>query len=131
MKTTNYSTMASLELPIDIIWEGNLMPLSPSQLSTASAEEVLIFENSFANGKKKLFLKQTHAQNRIRENDKTVLIIVFCFSFFEDIVDEIGLLKTDQDNFNFKMEDETFIQLLELQNEVMDDDSMSDFSDGE
>lgn len=44
--------MDSLELPYDLIWEGKPEPMSPSQLSlSASAEEILFFDNDFANGK--------------------------------------------------------------------------------
>lgn len=42
--------MDTLELPCDLVWEDNQTPLSPTQFSNASAEEILIFEDSFANG---------------------------------------------------------------------------------
>lgn len=43
--------MESLELPRDIIWDGDHSPtLSPSHFIDASAE-ILIFEDSFATGK--------------------------------------------------------------------------------
>lgn len=43
--------MDSLELPFDLIWEGKPEPLSPSQFALANAEDVLIFDNDFDNGK--------------------------------------------------------------------------------
>lgn len=45
--------METLELPQDIIWDGGQSPmaLSPDHFSDASAEQILIFEDSFATGK--------------------------------------------------------------------------------
>lgn len=44
--------MESLELPQDIIWDGEPTPtLSPTHFSDASSEQILIFEDSFATGK--------------------------------------------------------------------------------
>lgn len=44
--------MESLELPQDIIWDGEQTPtLSPTHFSDASSEQILIFEDSFATGK--------------------------------------------------------------------------------
>lgn len=39
--------MDSLELPIDLIWEGKIEPLSPNQLTLVNAEDIMIFENDF------------------------------------------------------------------------------------
>lgn len=46
--------MEILELPQDIIWDGDQSPmtLSPDHFSDASAEQILIFEDSFVTGKK-------------------------------------------------------------------------------
>lgn len=46
--------MEILELPQDILWDGDQSPmtLSPDHYSDASAEQILIFEDSFATGKK-------------------------------------------------------------------------------
>lgn len=47
--------MENLELPQDIIWDGGQSPtLSPAYYSNASVDEILIFEDSFANGKQSL-----------------------------------------------------------------------------
>lgn len=44
--------MEFLELPQDILWDGDQSPtLSPEYLSNASPEQILIFEDSFAPGK--------------------------------------------------------------------------------
>lgn len=39
--------MDSLELPIDLIWEGKIEPLSPNQLALVNSEDIMIFENDF------------------------------------------------------------------------------------
>lgn len=52
--------MDSLELPFDLIWEGKPEPLSPSQFALANAEDVLIFDNDFDNGK--YCLSVSHSQ---------------------------------------------------------------------
>lgn len=43
--------MDSLELPIDLIWEGKIEPLSPNQLALVNSEDIMIFENDFTTGK--------------------------------------------------------------------------------
>lgn len=40
--------MDSLELPIDLIWEGKIEPLSPNQLALVNSEDIMIFENDFS-----------------------------------------------------------------------------------
>jgi len=40
--------MDSLELPIDLIWEGKIEPLSPNQLALVNAEDIMIFDNDFS-----------------------------------------------------------------------------------
>lgn len=40
--------MDSLELPIDLIWEGKVEPLSPNQLAIVNSEDIMIFENDFS-----------------------------------------------------------------------------------
>lgn len=42
--------MDALELPFDLIWEGKPEPLSPADLALANAEDVLLFDQDFANG---------------------------------------------------------------------------------
>lgn len=39
--------MDSLELPIDLIWEGKIEPLSPNQLALVNSEDIMIFDNDF------------------------------------------------------------------------------------
>lgn len=49
---TTTTTMESLQLPKDILWDGDQSPsLSPAQFSNASEEEILIFDDSSATGK--------------------------------------------------------------------------------
>lgn len=43
--------MDLLELPVDLIWEGKIEPLSPNQLALVNTEELMIFENDFSAGK--------------------------------------------------------------------------------
>lgn len=40
--------MDSLELPIDLIWEGKIEPLSPNQLALVNSEDIMIFENDLS-----------------------------------------------------------------------------------
>jgi len=40
--------MDSLELPIDLIWEGKIEPLSPNQLALVNPEDIMIFDNDFS-----------------------------------------------------------------------------------
>lgn len=40
--------MDTLELPIDLIWEGKIEPLSPNQLALVNSEDIMIFENDFS-----------------------------------------------------------------------------------
>jgi len=40
--------MDSLELPIDLIWEGKIEPLSPNQLVLVNPEDIMIFDNDFS-----------------------------------------------------------------------------------
>jgi len=40
--------MDSLELPIDLIWEGKVEPLSPNQLAYVNPEDIMIFGNDFS-----------------------------------------------------------------------------------
>jgi len=40
--------MDTLELPIDLIWEGKIEPLSPNQLALVNPEDIMIFENDFS-----------------------------------------------------------------------------------
>lgn len=42
--------MDSLELPIDLIWEGKIEPLSPNQLALVNSEDIMIFDNDFPAG---------------------------------------------------------------------------------
>lgn len=41
--------MESLHLPIDMLWEGKMEPLSPSQVTSTSFED-FAFEDDFAEG---------------------------------------------------------------------------------
>lgn len=41
------TAMDTLELPIDLIWEGKIEPLSPNQLALVNPEDIMIFENDF------------------------------------------------------------------------------------
>lgn len=52
--------MDSLELPFDLIWEGKPEPLSPSQLALANNEDVLIFDNDFADRKSFNYINKLH-----------------------------------------------------------------------
>lgn len=54
--------MDSLELPIDLIWEGKIEPLSPNQLALVNSEDIMIFENDFTAGKTS-WLKFTEIYN--------------------------------------------------------------------
>jgi len=40
--------MDTLELPIDLIWEGKIEPLSPNQLALVNPEDIMIFDNDFS-----------------------------------------------------------------------------------
>lgn len=40
--------MNSLELPVDLIWEGKIEPVSPNQLGLFNPEDIMIFDNDFS-----------------------------------------------------------------------------------
>lgn len=74
-------TMESLELPQDIIWDGDHTPtLSPTHFSDASVEQILIFEDCFATGMKKIIYSRYICMAIVTqiaiENDSMINVLI-------------------------------------------------------
>lgn len=64
--------MDLLELPIDLIWEGKIEPLSPNQLAFVNSEDIMIFDNDFSTD----FIIQNHS-DIIFEGEKSAEELLF------------------------------------------------------
>lgn len=121
--------MESLELPQDILWDGDQSPtLSPAHLSNASGEEILIFEDSFAIGKNTCYFYQKAILFRIYAQNKECNV---CFSFpLTELIPNDDLIKPNQ---NIEFCPEEFEQLLDIQQDLLNNmaDEAQDQSNGE
>lgn len=108
--------MEFLELPQDIIWDGNQSPmLSPTHLSNASTEQVLIFEDNFANGKQFSFSATFQCKWLRKHGDKFWLN----FQILELIPNDDDLMKPNQEmEIVFSPDDFDFEQFLEVQQQL-------------
>lgn len=74
--------MDSLELPIDLIWEGKIEPLSPNQLALVNTEDIMIFDNDLCSD---FFLNLNHS-NIIFDGKKSPE--EFIFELQQDIIEQ-------------------------------------------
>lgn len=101
--------MESLELPQDILWDGDQSPtLSPAHLSDANGEQILIFEDCFATGKP-LFLT-------VDDREKNEIVI--CNFYLTELLpnDDDDFIKPNQ---NIQFSPEEFEQLLDIQQDLL------------
>lgn len=105
--------MEVLELPQDIIWDGKQTPmLSPTHFSSASPEEILIFEDNFANGKCSWSIDEM-------SSDQCELIVIF---YVSELIPNDDLVKPGQ-SIEIQFSAEEFEQLMDLQSSLAEMES--------
>lgn len=106
--------MEVLELPQDIIWDGKQTPmLSPTHFSSASPEEILIFEDNFANG------KCSWSIGDIPSSDEWKLTVIF---YVSELIPNDDLVKPGQ-SIEIQFSAEEFEQLVDLQTSLAEMES--------